>query len=113
MLSKKIGDELDCVVSGLTNFGVFVQSRRFGIEGLIQMPDLGPDQWKYDMKSQCIIGQHTGLSVRLGQAMKVRIVSVNIPARQLNVAPTEPLTGKIRQKEGRRTRKFRRKSKNN
>ncbi|OHB61467.1 MAG: ribonuclease R [Planctomycetes bacterium RBG_13_46_10] len=112
MLSKKLGDELDCVVTGLTNFGVFVQSRKLGIEGLIQMADLGTDRWKYDMKSQCIIGQNTGLSIRLGQSMKVRIVSVNIPARQLNVMPNEPLTGKIRQKENRRTRKFKRKAKN-
>jgi len=91
MLSKKIGDELDCVVTGLTNFGVFVQSRKLGIEGLIQMTDLGPDGWKYDVKSQCIIGQNTGLSIRLGQAMQVRIISVNIPARQLNVAPVKTL----------------------
>jgi len=105
MLSKKIGDELDCVITGLTNFGVFVQSRRFGIEGLVQMTDLGPDRWKYDVKSQCIVSQNTGLSIRLGQAMQVRIISVNIPARQLNVAPVEPLTGTIRRKEGKRARR--------
>ena len=91
MLSKKIGDELGCVVTGLTNFGVFVQSRKLGIEGLIQMADLGPDQWKYNARAQCVVGQHTGLSIHLGQAIKVRIISVNVPARQLNVAPTEPL----------------------
>ena len=93
MLSKRIGDELDCVVTGLTNFGVFVQSRKLGIEGLIQMADLGQDQWKYNIKTQCILGQYTGLSIRLGQAMKVRIISVNVPARQLNVSPLEPLIG--------------------
>jgi ribonuclease R len=111
MLSKKTGDELDCVVTGLTNFGVFVQSRKLGIEGLIQMADLGPDRWKYDARTQYIVGQHTGLGIRLGQPMKVRIVSVNIPARQLNVAPTESLTGTIRQREGKRAKKFKRKTK--
>ena len=35
MLSKKIGEQLDCVVTGLTTFGVFVQCKKFGIEGLI------------------------------------------------------------------------------
>jgi len=85
MLSKKIGEELDCVVSGLTSFGVFVQSRKFGIEGLIRMSDLGQDYWKYNTKAQCIVGQRSGCSIRLGQAIKVCIVSVNVPARQLNV----------------------------
>jgi ribonuclease R len=91
MLSKKIGEKLDCVVTGLTNFGVFVQSRKFGIEGLIQMADLGPERWRFDSKTQSIVGQGSGQSIHLGQAIKVRIVSVNVPARQLNVAPVEPL----------------------
>jgi ribonuclease R len=91
MLSKKIGEELDCVVSGLTSFGLFVQSRKFGIEGLIRMSDLGQDYWKYNTKAQCIVGQRSGCNIRLGQAIKVRIVSVNVPARQLNVTPIEPL----------------------
>jgi len=93
MLSKKIGEELDCVVTGLTNFGVFVQSRKFGIEGLIRMEDLGPDQWQYNERAHCISGQRCGYTVRLGQSLKVRIASVNVPARQLNVAPVKPLAG--------------------
>jgi len=93
MLEKHIGDELDCVVTGLTSFGVFVQSSKFGIEGLIVMGDLGPDVWKYNQRNQCIVGQHSGCSIHLGRAMKVRIISVNVAARQLNVAPVEPLVG--------------------
>jgi len=90
MLSKRIGDELDCVVTGLTNFGVFVQSKKYGIEGLIQMSDLGPGRWKFNKRSQSIVSQ-TGRNIRLGKSVKVRIVSVNVPARQLNVVPVEPL----------------------
>jgi len=91
MLSRKVGAELDCVATGLTGFGVFVQSKKYGIEGLIRMEDLGPDTWKLDEKTQRIVGERSGGSVRLGQAIKVRIVSVNVPARQLNVTPAEPL----------------------
>ena len=103
MLSKRIGDELDGVVTGLTNFGVFVRLQKLGIEGLIRMADLGPDQWKYNAKTQCIVGQRTGCSIHLGQSVRVRIESVNIPARQLNVIPVEPFApsvkgpGKMRQ----------------
>ncbi len=106
MLSKRIGDELDCVVTGLTGFGVFVQSRKYGIEGLIQMGDLGADQWKFNKKAQCIIGQRSGCSVRLGQAIKARIISVNVAARQLNVAPAEPLvSARMQAKESKRAGK--------
>jgi ribonuclease R len=92
MLSKRIGEELDCVVTGLAAFGVFAQSKKFGIEGLIQTQDLGPDIWKYDQKAQCIIGQRSGLTIHLGRPVKVRILSVNIPARQLNLSPVKPFT---------------------
>jgi ribonuclease R len=94
MLSSHVGEELDCVVTGLTNFGVFVRCRKYGIEGLVRTGDLGADQWKFEPKAHCITGVRTGCTIRLGQAMKVRIVSVNVPARQLNVTPAEPLTGK-------------------
>ncbi len=93
VLSNRIGEELDCVVTCPVGFGVFVQSRKFGIEGLIRMEDLGPDEWKYNQKAQCIVGQRSGVSIHSGQGIKVRIVSVNIPARQLNVCPVEPLGG--------------------
>ena len=91
MLSKKIGNELNCVVTGLTNFGVFVQCKKFGIEGLIRMEDLGPDLWKYNDKTQSVTGKNSGSFVRLGQSLQARITSVNIPARQLNLTPVEPL----------------------
>ncbi len=91
MLSKHIGDELDCVVTGLTGFGIFVQSQKFGIEGLIKLEDLGPDYWRFNKVAQCVMGERSGEAIRLGQAMRVHIVSVNVPARQLNVTPVEPL----------------------
>jgi ribonuclease R len=99
MLNKRMGEELDCVVTGLTNFGVFVQSRRFGIEGLITMGDLGGDVWKYNQKAQCVVGMRSGISVHLGKAIKVRIVSVSVPARQLNVVPAKPLVAPAAEKK--------------
>ena len=78
------------------------------------MGDLGSDRWSYDMKAQSIIGERSGYSLRLGQAIKVRIVSVNVPARQLNVTPAEPLAQEPKQsrkgkKSKKQTRKKRRK----
>jgi len=116
MLSKKIGEELDCVVTGLAGFGVFVQCRKYGIEGLVRMDDLGPDHWSYDAKAQCIVGERSGHSIRLGQAMKVQIISVSIPSRQLNVKPVEPVVKPPKRQEsrkaGRQKTKKRRRNRN-
>ncbi len=105
MLSKKIGEQLDCVVTGLTGFGVFAQCRKFGIEGLIRMDALGPDHWNYNEKTQCIVGERSGCSIRLGQAMKVRIVSVNVPGRQLDISPVDLLAKEPKQRTKSKTRK--------
>ncbi len=109
MLSGRMNEELECVITGLAGFGVFVQSRKFGIEGLIQMDELGPDEWQYNQRAGCIEGRRTGRSIRLGQALRVRIVSVNVPGRQLNVAPVEPLATEVvrRKKSERKSRKER------
>ncbi|MBN1973668.1 MAG: ribonuclease R [Sedimentisphaerales bacterium] len=106
MLSKKIGETINGVVTGLTNFGIFVQCKKFGIEGLIRMADLGPDSWKYNDKSQSIVGQHSGICIRMGQSLQACITSVNLPARQLNLIPLEPL---VKEKSLKKTKKEKRK----
>ena len=90
---------MDCVVTGLTGFGVFAQSRKFGIEGLIKLEDLGPDRWQFNKQAQCLLGERSGQTIRLGLPMHVHIVAVNVPGRQLNLAPVEPL-GEGRAKSG-------------
>ncbi len=113
MLAKKVGEEIDCVITGLASFGVFAQSKRYGVEGLVRIEDLGPDRWQYDSKAQCIVGERSGHNIRLGQALKVRIVAVNVPARQLDVVPVESLVpasrpgkrGKIQKKRSNKVKK--------
>jgi len=93
MLSSRTGDELDCVVTGLAGFGVFVRSCKYGVEGLIRTEALGSDIWKYVPKTHCVVGQRSGRVISLGQAINCRIICVNLPALQLNFEPAEPLTG--------------------
>jgi len=91
MLSEHLGDRLDCIVSGLAGFGVFAQSKKYGIEGLIKTEDLGPDKWDYLPKAQCLVGRSSQVTIRLGQPIKTKIISINIGARQMNLLPAEPL----------------------
>jgi ribonuclease R len=94
MLSERVGETLDCVVTGLTNFGIFVQSQRFGIEGLIPLEQLGEDQWRYDDRVHAVVGARSGRTIHLGEPMAARIVSVNIAARQLNLVPEQEMSTK-------------------
>lgn len=89
LFRKRLGETLETVISGLANFGVFVQCVKFGVEGLIPLDLLGKDRFVYDHRSQCVYGQHSGKIFHIGMPLTVRIVSVNIAARQLNVIPLD------------------------
>jgi ribonuclease R len=95
-LSQHIGETLDGVVTGLTSFGVFVQSLQYGIEGLIKIDDLGPDQWHYHARTHAVLGQHSGTIIRLGQPLRAKILKVNVPGRHLDLLPDEPLSKPVR-----------------
>jgi len=106
MLAGRMGDLIDGVVTGVTHFGVFIQCRKFGIEGLVRLSELGPDQWRYQAQAHCIVGERSGLTIRLGQPMKVRILAINVAGRQLSLAPVEPMakpepTGRPRKAQAR------------
>ncbi len=109
MLSKRVGDDLDGVVTGMASFGVFLRCQKFGVEGLIPIEELGHDGWSFNQKGYCIVGANSGYNIHLGDKIRARIVSVNIPARQLNLIPVEPLVSKSVSKREKGGRKYPRK----
>ena len=110
LFSTRIGEELDCVVSGLTSFGIFVQCIKFGVEGLIEFGDLGLDEWKFDERNNAVVGVHSGKSVHPGEDMRVKIVAVSVPGRRLTLAPVKLLVSSRQKFNSPRNRKKARQS---
>ena len=86
-LETKVGEDFQGVITGVTNFGMFVQSPRFLIDGLVRFQDLGDDWWEVDSKLGMVTGERTGMRFRIGDLIDVRIAGVDIARRQLNLAP--------------------------
>jgi ribonuclease R len=97
MLEKKIGEDFDGVITGVANFGMFVQSPRYLVEGLVSLQDLGDDWWEVDAKRGEVRGEHTGRRYRIGDRMKVRIAFVDVARRRLNLAPVRDLEDVVSQ----------------
>ncbi|HSZ55615.1 MAG TPA: ribonuclease R [Tepidisphaeraceae bacterium] len=91
LLQRKIGEEFTGVVTGITNFGVFVQLQTYLIDGLIRYEDLLDDWWDVDAKAGQIRGQRTGQTIRIGDVVKTIIVRVDLPRRELDIAITQVL----------------------
>ena len=87
-MADKVGEEYDGVISGITEFGIFVELPNL-IEGLIRMNDLSDDYYDLNKKTYCLTGRHTGRKLSLGDKMRVRVASVEVAVRQINFVPAK------------------------
>jgi ribonuclease R len=87
LLSTHLGEIHDGVVDGISNFGIFVELPKYGIDGLIRLEDLGDDWWEVSTKTGKVFGERSGRVFRIGDPLRVKIVAVDVAARQLNLVP--------------------------
>src|SRR4051794_9355584 len=89
LLQQHIGDEFFGVVTGITNFGIFVQIQTYLIEGLIRYENLLDDWWDVDARGGYIRGQRTGTRIGIGDVVTVRIARIELARRELDLAVTQ------------------------
>ncbi|MGD9679419.1 MAG: ribonuclease R, partial [Vulcanibacillus sp.] len=73
----KIGEEFEGMISSVTSFGMFVELDNL-VEGLIHVSYLTDDYYYYHDKQYALIGERTGKIYRIGDAVKVKVVKVNM-----------------------------------
>jgi ribonuclease R len=82
----KVGQEYDGVVSSVTSFGLFVELKGVYVEGLVHVTALGDDYYHYDAAQHCLLGERTRRSFRMGDALKVKLVAVNLDEKKIDLA---------------------------
>ena len=85
-MKRHIGDEFEGVITGVTDFGLFVELHDLLIQGLVHVRDLDDDYYLFDEKQYALKGRSRGRQYRLGDVVRVRTVSVNAESRELNLA---------------------------
>jgi ribonuclease R len=76
-------------VTGITNFGIFVQLKAYLVDGLIRYEHLMDDWWDVDERSGVVRGQRTGTTIGIGDVVNARIAKVDVPRRELDLAIIE------------------------
>ncbi len=76
-MRKFIGDEFKAVISGVANFGIFVEIIDYLSEGLIRLRDMQSDYFIYDEKKYALVGKRTGKVYRLGDQVNVKLVRID------------------------------------
>ncbi len=89
-MKQHIGEEADGHISGVTDFGVFVQLDESRCEGLVRINRLVPgDYMVYDEKNYRLIAEESGKTFTLGDPMRVKIIRADAEKRQIDFKPVE------------------------
>lgn len=84
-MMNHVGEEFEGIISGVAPFGLFVVLDDTGAEGMIHISKLGEDFWNLDEKKYRIVGERTGKFFTLGDKVKVKIESVDLDNRKLEM----------------------------
>ena len=84
-LESRIGEEMDGVVTGVEQFGLFVQGIELPAEGLIHISALQDDYYRYEKASHSLTGHRAGNSYRLGDYVRVAVARVDVDRRELDL----------------------------
>ena len=82
-MESKIGEEYEGIVSSVTQFGIFVELPNT-VEGLIRFENLGDEYFIYDEKRKSLIGEKTNKIYKIGDKVKIRVISANKMLRQVD-----------------------------
>jgi ribonuclease R len=97
-MKRHIGDEFHAVISGVTNFGIFVELTDLLVQGLLHVRDLSDDYYTYDEKQYTLKGRRTGKQYRLGDTLEVKVVRVNPEERQIDFTLVEKDEDKVQRR---------------
>ena len=83
-LSKFIGDTFEGTISGLTEWGMYVELLENKCEGMISLKSMSDDQYFFDPGTMTVTGYHSQNSFKMGQEVKVRVKKTNLFKRQID-----------------------------
>jgi len=85
-LQNNIGESFNGIISGLTEWGMYVEIIANKCEGMIRLRDLNDDFYVLDEKNYCIIGQRRKKKYQLGDEVRILVKKVDLNKRQIDFA---------------------------
>jgi ribonuclease R len=83
-MSDKIGQAFDGVISGVTEWGIYVEIIENQCEGMIAIRELQDDFFEYDEENYCIRGRRSGKVFMLGDKIRVEVAKADLQKKQLD-----------------------------
>jgi ribonuclease R len=83
-MQDKLGVHFDGVVSGLTDWGIYVEIVENKCEGMVSIKSIADDFYEFDEEEYMIVGRHSGKKFEIGDVVKIEVMSANLSRRQLD-----------------------------
>ena len=83
-MSDKLDQPFMGTISGVTQWGFYVELNDTKCEGLVSMAELEGDYYEFDEENYCIVGRHHRKVYQLGDQVMVKVAKANLVARQLD-----------------------------
>ena len=83
-MQERVGEEYDGIVSGVVDFGLFVQLDGLQVDGLLHVSALGQDYFMRDRSGYRIVGRNSGKVYKLGDRLRVRVTNVSLDERRVD-----------------------------
>lgn len=81
---EHLGEEHDGIITGVTNFGIFVMVKQFMVEGLVHIRDLTDDYYFFDEKRYRLVGKRSHRTFQFGTEIRIKIVKANVEKRTID-----------------------------
>jgi hypothetical protein len=91
-MQDKVGMEFDGAVSGVTEWGMYVELDETHIEGMVALREMRSDFFEFDEKRYRLVGRRTRKEYRLGDRVRIRVAAANLEQRLLDFELIEPET---------------------
>ncbi|NCC09875.1 MAG: ribonuclease R [Bacteroidia bacterium] len=88
-MSERLGQVYDGVISGVTEWGLYVELNENKCEGMIPIRDLDDDYYEFDEKNYCLRGRRKKRVYSLGDGITIRVARANLEKKQLDFALIE------------------------
>jgi ribonuclease R len=85
-MQDKIGQEFEGIISGVTDWGLYVEITENKVEGMIPLRDLDDDFYIFDEEEYCLTGREHGKIFQLGDEIRVKIARTNLVKKQLDMS---------------------------
>ena len=83
-MQDKVGQVFDGTITGVTEWGVYVEEKETRAEGMVKIRDLGDDYYILDQKNYCIVGEKTKKKFSLGDQVKFKITSASLEKKAID-----------------------------